>query len=72
MANIPDHPDIANAIRYGYPNTPYERIFCSCGALAQCWGSTSGYKCFECAKKEFEDLTDAEAVELLGFEVIEE
>ena len=72
MSNFPDHPDIANAIRYGYPHTPRERIYCTCGAPAQCWGATSGYKCFDCAKKEFEDLTDEEAVEILGFEVIEE
>ena len=72
MINIPDHPDVANAMRYGYPNTPYERIYCSCGAPAQCWGSTSGYKCFSCAREEYNELTNEEAVELLGFEVIDE
>ena len=70
MVNIPDHPDIANAMRYGYPNAPEKHTCCKCGAEAQCYGITSGYKCFSCAREEFAELADEEAVEKLGFEII--
>lgn len=70
MTNFPDHPEIARCQDTGHP---YPRAYheCQkCGAVAECYGDTSGYLCFECAKEEFDDLTDEEAVELLGFEVL--
>lgn len=72
MNNIPEEYGIANTLRYGEPNKPEQHVCNKCGKMADCWGETSGYKCFECAREEFDDLTDEEAVELLGFEVIEE
>lgn len=72
MSNIPEEYGGAKALNYGDPYTPRERIYCSCGKLAQCYGATNGFECFECAKKEFEDLTDKEAAALLGFVVIDD
>ena len=70
MFDLPDHPDIANALRTGYPQ-PEELPTCNvCGAIAQCWAASSGYRCFECARDEFSLLDDEEAVEKLGFEVL--
>lgn len=72
MTNIPDHPEIARCLCTGYPH-PRQHYECQkCGAPAECYGDTSGYLCFDCAKGEFDDLTDEEAVELLGFEVLDE
>ena len=69
---IPDHPEIARCLCTGYPHPRQTHECCICGASAQCYGNDSGYKCFDCAKEEFDDLTDEEAVELLGFEVLDE
>lgn len=70
MYQIPDHPDIAKAMCYGYPH-PQQIPECRiCGATAQCWGEDSGYLCFDCARDEFRHLSDIEAVEALGFEVL--
>ena len=70
MERIPDHPEIARCLCTGYPHPhPYHECQ-KCGAPAECYGDTSGFLCFDCAKEEFEELTDEEAVELLGFEVI--
>lgn len=70
MFDLPDHPDIANALRTGYPTPPREELCCKCGLPAECYGDTSGFLCFACAREEFDDLTDEEAVELLGFEIL--
>lgn len=67
-----EHPAVTSALRYGYPARSEKHFCIICNAPATCWGSTSGYRCFNCAKAEFEELTDEEAVELLGFEVIED
>lgn len=68
--NFPDHPDIARCLCTGYAHPPADHECCICGAPADCYGDTSGYKCFSCAREEFDDLRDDEAVELLGFEVL--
>lgn len=68
--NFPDAPEIARCLDTGHPYPLAYHECQKCGAEAQCYGDTSGYLCFECAKEEFDDLTDEEAVELLGFEVL--
>jgi hypothetical protein len=70
MTNFPDHPDIARCLCSGYAHPPAYNECCICGAPAECYRDDGGYKCFSCAKDEFDALDDAEAVELLGFEVI--
>lgn len=70
MTNFPDHPDIARCLCSGYAHPPAYNECCICGAPAECYRDDGGYKCFSCAKDEFDALNDAEAVELLGFEVI--
>jgi hypothetical protein len=69
--NFPDHPDIARCLCTGYPHPRQTHECCICGADAQCYGDDSGYKCFSCAREEYEALSDTEAVELLGFEVLD-
>ena len=72
MYNLPDPPAIAHAMCYGYDH-PQQIPECRiCGAPAECYGETSGYLCFECARDEFNSLSDREAVEALGFEVLDE
>ncbi len=67
-----EHPCVARCLETGYP-TQIETHYCAkCGAVAQCYGETSGYLCFDCARDEFNELTNVEAVELLGFEVIDD
>ena len=67
----PEHPAVAAAERTGYPELQEDEVCCICGAPANVWGYTSGYKCFDCARREFEELSDEEAAEILGFEVLE-
>lgn len=67
-----EHPGVARCLETGDP-TPSETHYCTkCGAVAQCYKENSGDLCFDCAREKFEDLTDEEAVELLGFEVIDD
>lgn len=70
MEQIPDHPDIRRCLCYGYAHPAPKEKCRRCGAEAECYGNDSGYLCFDCAREEFEELSDVEAVELLGFEVI--
>lgn len=70
FANITDHPGIANALRTGYPTQLKKELCRKCGEPAECYGDTSGYLCFACAREEFDDMGDEEAVEPLGFEVL--
>lgn len=72
MTNFPNHPEIDRCLRTGHPHPPAKHECRICGAPAECYGRDSGYKCFSCAREEFDDLRDAEAVELLGFEVLDE
>ncbi len=74
MEQIPDHPDIDRCLCSGYPHprSAYRHECRICGAPAECYGETSGYLCFECARDEFNSLSDREAVEALGFEVLDE
>lgn len=65
-----DHPEIEHCLCTGYAH-PIPTYECSkCGQTAECYGDTSGYLCFSCAREEFDDMGDEEAVELLGFEVL--
>lgn len=66
-----EHPAVARALATGYPEPQEDKVCCVCGAPANVWGYTSGYKCFDCARREFDDLSDEEAAELLGFEVLD-
>ena len=72
MSNFPDHPDIARCLCSGYPHPRRIHECRKCGAPAQCYGEDGDYLCFSCARAEFEDLSDEEAVELLGFEVLDD
>lgn len=68
LADLPDAPDIACALRTGYPRLPETHQCRLCGAPAQCFGRDN-YWCFDCARRAFDALSDEDAVELLGFEV---
>lgn len=70
LPNIPDEYGIRNCLCSGYAYPAPKRKCRKCGAEAECYGDDSGYLCFDCAREEFEELSDVEAVELLGFEVI--
>jgi hypothetical protein len=72
LPNIPDEYGIARCLCTGHPH-PRQTHECSvCGADAQCYGDKGGYKCFSCAREEYDALSDTEAVELLGFGVIDD
>lgn len=67
----PEHPQVARTLATGYPN-PAEREECAvCGSPASAWHIKHGYRCTDCARKIFEQMNDEDAVEMLGFEVIE-
>lgn len=70
MKQLPDHPDIARCLCTGYAHPIPTQECRICGRPAECYGDTSGYLCFDCAREEFDNLGDEEAVELLGFEVL--
>ena len=66
-----DHPQIERALATGYPNPPEKHVCCRCGDPARVYHDDKGFMCFSCARFMFEYLKDEEAVELLGFEVLE-
>lgn len=50
----------------GYLRPSYQR--CKCGELATCWGATSGFLCANCALEEWNEMSEREQLELLGFD----
>ncbi len=74
MERIPDEYGIKRCLCTGYahpiPTKERSEECRKCSRPAECYGDTSGYLCFDCAREEFNDLDDEEAVELLGFEVL--
>lgn len=66
------HPEITRCLRTGYPREQEEHFCRLCGSAAKVYREDKGFMCFDCARYAFEDLSDEEAVELLGFEVIDE
>ena len=70
MPNLPDAPDIARTMRTGYPDEPQKHICAKCGEVAAVIGDTSGELCIPCALEEWDGLTDAEKLELLGFDYL--
>ena len=75
LPNIPDHPDIACAERYGYPcdviyGQHEEEVCHICGAPADCWGYDDGYLCFDCAREQINEMSNEEIADMLGMEVL--
>lgn len=70
MEQLRDEPGIERCLCSGYAH-PTQTYECSkCGRPAECYGETSGYLCFACAREEFDGMDDEDAAELLGFEVL--
>lgn len=68
LESIPDHPDIAAALRTGYPYRRSAAVPCRrCGNPAEVHGDTSGNLCIECALEEWDELTEDEKLDKLGF-----
>ena len=70
MCDLPDAPDIARTLRTGYPDIPEKYHCAKCGAPAEVYGETSGYLCLDCALDKWDELTDAEKLDLLGFDYL--
>ena len=68
--NFPDHPEVAMALRTGFPRLKQTEECCVCGAPASCAGSTEGLLCTDCALDTLDALKDTEKLELLGFELL--
>ena len=68
MSDLPDAPDIARTMRTGYPGTPRRHVCSICGDVATVYGDTSGELCVPCALDKWDELTDAEKLNLLGFD----
>ena len=66
-----DHPQIERALATGYPYPIEEPVCCRCGDPAAAYHNDKGYMCIDCARFQFEYLSDDDALELLGFEVLE-
>ena len=70
MFDLPDAPDIARTMRTGYPGTPRRHVCSICGDVATVYGDTSGEMCVPCALNVWNELTDDEKLELLGFDYL--
>ena len=69
MFDLPDAPDIARTMRTGYPDPPRRHVCAICGDVATVYGDT-GALCKRCAIDKWDELTDAEKLELLGFDYL--
>ena len=71
MFDLPDAPDIARTMRTGYPY-PEERQMCEkCGEeVATRTSITHGNLCTSCALLVWNELTDEEKLDLLGFDYL--
>ena len=69
MSDLPDAPDIARTMRTGYPGIPRRHVCSICGDVATVYGD-SGEMCVPCALDKWDELTDAEKLNLLGFDYL--
>lgn len=70
MFDLPDAPDIARTMRTGYPDIITQHVCCVCGEPATVYGDTEGFMCTGCAIDKWGKLTDAEKLDLLGFDYL--
>ena|GEM_PF-5759714 len=69
--NFPDHPEVAMALRTGYPRRRGHEVCASCGGGADVYGDTEGLLCLFCALDTWGSLSNAEKLALMGFEKLE-
>ena len=70
MFDLPDAPDIERTMRTGYPYPVKRHVCAHCGDVATVYGDTYGDLCVPCALNVWNELTDDEKLELLGFDYL--
>ena len=75
--NIGEHPQIANALRYGYPDAPKRGLSCDkCGWQPDSdeddslWRDNGGVICGTCLEEELKDLPLEDLAQAFGCERI--